>query len=124
MVTPWGKCSSSVKTTIPEETERLLRMHAARTGATEAEIVRNMLIEKFHGLDMATSSLVEHFRSTVRTGPQSCALLNEPPEVAELSIADWEAYEAAKHAWLNQNLDCTAHEYESAMRRILKEIGL
>lgn len=33
-------------------------------------------------------------------------------------------YEAAKHAWLNQNLDCTAHEYESAMRRILKEIGL
>lgn len=71
MVTPWGKCLASVKTTIPEETERLLRMHAASTGSTEAEIVRNMLIEKFHGLDMATSSLVEHFRSTVRTGPQS-----------------------------------------------------
>lgn len=25
MVTPWGKCLASVKTTIPEETERLLR---------------------------------------------------------------------------------------------------
>lgn len=51
-------------------------------------------------------------------------LLNEPPEVAGMLIAEWEAYECAKHAWLNQNLDCTAHEYESAMRRILKEIGL
>jgi len=69
MVTPWGKCLASVKTTIPEETERRLRLHAAQTGATEAEVIRNMLIEKFHGLDTATSSLVEHFRSTVRTGP-------------------------------------------------------
>ena len=69
MVTPWGKCLASVKTTIPEETERRLRLHAAQTGAPEAEVIRNMLIEKFHGLDTATSSLVEHFRSTVRTGP-------------------------------------------------------
>lgn len=69
MVTPWGKCLASVKTTIPEEIERRLRLHAAQTGATEAEVIRNMLIEKFHGLDTATSSLVEHFRSTVRTGP-------------------------------------------------------
>lgn len=69
MATPWGKCLASVKTTIPEEIERRLRLHAAQTGATEAEVIRNMLIEKFHGLDTATSSLVEHFRSTVRTGP-------------------------------------------------------
>lgn len=51
-------------------------------------------------------------------------LLNEPPSVAAMTLEQWEAYETAKHAWLNQNLDCTAHEYESAMRRILKEIGL
>lgn len=51
-------------------------------------------------------------------------LLNEPPEVARMTAVEWEAYESAKHAWLNQNLDCTAHEYESAMRRILKELGL
>jgi len=68
MLTPWGKCTEPVKTTIPAETDRLLRMHAAHTGSTEAEIVRNMLIEKFHGADMAEASLVEHFRSTVRTG--------------------------------------------------------
>lgn len=43
---PLGKCVESVKTTIPEETHRLLRMHAAAAGATEAEVVRNMLIEK------------------------------------------------------------------------------
>lgn len=57
--------------------------------------------------------------------PSMFATAQTDPEVVQgLSIADWEAYEAAKHAWLNQNLDCTAHEYESAMRRILKEIGL
>lgn len=51
-------------------------------------------------------------------------LLNEPPSVAAMTPEQWEAYEAAKHAWLNEHLDCTAHEYESAMRRILKEISL
>lgn len=71
MLTPWGKCSESVKTTIPFETDRLLRMHAAQIGATEAEVVRNMLIEKFHGADIAEASLVEHFRSTVRTVPRT-----------------------------------------------------
>ena len=69
MVTTWGKCLASVKTTIPEETEKRLRVHAANTGSTEAEIIRNMLIEKFCGADMAEASLVAHFRSTVRTGP-------------------------------------------------------
>lgn len=73
MVTPWGKCTEPVKSTIPEATDRLLRMHAAHTGATEAEIIRNMLIEKFHGADMAEASLVEHFRSTVRTGTGKAA---------------------------------------------------
>jgi hypothetical protein len=71
MVTPWGKCTASVKTMIPEETERLLRAHAARCGATESEVIRNMLLEKFHGRDMAEASLVEHFRSTVRTGTET-----------------------------------------------------
>lgn len=51
-------------------------------------------------------------------------LLNEPPEVANLLLSEWEAYEAAKHAWLSKNPDCTAHEYESAMRLIVKEMGL
>lgn len=68
---PLGKCIESVKTTIPEETHRLLRMHAAAAGATEAEVVRNMLIEKLHGADIAEASLIEHFRSTVRTVPRS-----------------------------------------------------
>ncbi|MCZ4315150.1 hypothetical protein O4H66_17220 [Comamonadaceae bacterium G21597-S1] len=70
MLTPWGKCSASVKASIPEETERRLKVHAASTGSTEAEIIRNMLIEKFHGADMAEASLIEHFRSTVRTGTE------------------------------------------------------
>jgi hypothetical protein len=69
--TPWGKCSEAVKTMIPEETARLLRAHAARCGTTESEVVRNMLLEKFHGRDMAEASLVEHFRSTVRTGTET-----------------------------------------------------
>lgn len=51
-------------------------------------------------------------------------LLNEPPQVADLALAEWEQYEAAKHAWLINNPDCTAHEYESAMRVIVKEMGL
>jgi len=51
-------------------------------------------------------------------------LLNEPPAVANMLPAEWEAYEAAKHAWLAQHQNCTAHEYESAMRRIIKELGL
>ncbi len=68
---PLGKCTESVKTTIPEDTHRLLRMHAAAAGATEAEVVRNMLIEKLHGADIAEASLIEHFRSTVRTVPRA-----------------------------------------------------
>lgn len=68
---PLGKCTESVKTTIPEETGRLLRIHAAASGATEAEVVRNMLIEKLHGADIAEASLIEHFRSTVRTVPRT-----------------------------------------------------
>ena len=58
------------------------------------------------------------------TAHKPTVLLNEPPEVAGMLVAEWEAYECVKHAWLNQNPDCTAHEYESAMRRILKETGL
>lgn len=71
MQTPWGKCVCPVKSNIPEETERRLRVHAANTGSTESEVIRNMLIEKFHGADMAEASLIEHFRSTVRTGPEN-----------------------------------------------------
>lgn len=71
MVTPWGKCSEAIKTMIPEETARMLRAHAARCGTTESEVVRNMLLEKFHGRDIAEASLVEHFRSTVRTGTET-----------------------------------------------------
>lgn len=67
MVTPWGKCTSTVKVSIPDEIERRLRVHAANSGATESEVIRNMLIEKFCGADMAEASLVEHFRATVRT---------------------------------------------------------
>lgn len=51
-------------------------------------------------------------------------LLNEPHQVADLALAEWEQYEAAKHAWLVKNPACTAHEYESAMRLIVKEMGL
>lgn len=71
MVTPWGKCTEPVKTTIPEATDRLLAAHAARCGTTPAEVVRNMLLEKFHGRDMVEASLLEHFRSTVRTGTET-----------------------------------------------------
>jgi hypothetical protein len=71
MVTPWGKCVAAVKTMIPEETERLLRAHAARCGSTESEVIRNMLMEKFHGRDMAEASLLNHFRATVRTGTET-----------------------------------------------------
>lgn len=76
MVTPWGKCSEAVKTMIPEETSRLLRSHAARCGTTESEVIRNMLLEKFHGRDIAEASLLEHFRSTVRTEPRTEAPCN------------------------------------------------
>jgi hypothetical protein len=70
-VTPWGKCTEALKVMVPEETARLLREHAARCGSTESEVVRNMLLEKFHGRDMVEASLVEHFRSTVRTGTET-----------------------------------------------------
>ena len=69
--TPWGKCTESVKVMVPEETARLLREHAARCGSTESEVVRNMLMEKLHGRDMVEASLLEHFRSTVRTGSET-----------------------------------------------------
>lgn len=51
-------------------------------------------------------------------------LLNEPTEVADLTLAEWEQYEAAKHAWLVNNPGCTSRQFESAMQRILKEMGL
>lgn len=68
MVTPWGKCTEPVKTMIPELTEQLLNEHAARCRCTPSEVVRNLLLEKFHGRDMVEASLLEQFRSTVRTG--------------------------------------------------------
>jgi hypothetical protein len=69
--TPWGKCTEALKVMVPEETARLLREHAARCGATESEVVRNMLMEKLHGRDMVEASLIEQFRSTVRTGSET-----------------------------------------------------
>lgn len=50
--------------------------------------------------------------------------LNEPPEVDDLTLAEWEQYEAAKHGWLVNNPGCTSRQFESAMQRILKEMGL
>jgi len=71
LVTPFGKCVATVKTVVPQETERLLIAHAARCGTTPSEVVRNLLMEKFHGLDMVEASVVSHLRSTVRTRPET-----------------------------------------------------
>lgn len=78
MVTPFGKCTAVIKTVVPEETERLLIAHAALCRTTPSEVVRNLLMEKFHGLDMVVASLAEQFRSTVRTRPESEAPCSRP----------------------------------------------
>lgn len=69
MVTPWGKCTEPVKSMIPEVTAQLLEEHAARCRCTPSEVVRNLLLEKFHGADTVEASLIQQFRSTVTTGP-------------------------------------------------------
>lgn len=68
MVTPWGKCSESVKVQIPAELEDALHRRAQAAGVTMSEVIRNVLLRDVFGEAMVEAWLLSQFRSTVRTG--------------------------------------------------------
>ena len=39
-------------------------------------------------------------------------------------ISQWDAYEAAKQAWMTANEHATGREYETAMQVLLERLGL
>ena len=39
-------------------------------------------------------------------------------------MSKWAIYEQRKHAWIQAHPEATHEEYEQAMRRIAKELGL
>ena len=69
MVTPWGKCTESVKVQLPAELEEALHRRANAAGVSLSEVIRNVLPRDVFGDAMVEAWLLQQFRSTVRTGP-------------------------------------------------------
>ena len=51
-----------------------------------------------------------------------CAQSNS--RCARTPIPQWDAYEAAKRAWMTANENATGREYEAAMQVLLERLGL
>ena len=68
MVTPWGKCTESIKVQIPAELEERLHERARAAGVPLSEVIRNVLLRDVFGEAMVEAWLLSQFRSTVRTG--------------------------------------------------------
>ena len=41
-----------------------------------------------------------------------------------MTYEDYQAYEAAKHAWIEANPAATADEYEAAMQALAADLGI
>lgn len=64
-VTPWGKCDTRVQGMVPESVALDLRKAAAVAGASESELVRNLVLRYLYGDEAVEASLVQQYRAMV-----------------------------------------------------------
>ena len=69
VVTPWGKCDTRLQGLVPETVALDFRKAATLAGASESELLRNLVLRHLYGDKVVEASLIEQYRSMVGIEP-------------------------------------------------------
>lgn len=70
-VTPWGKCDTRLQGLVPESVALDFRKAATLAGASESELLRNLVLRHLYGDRAVEECLIEQYRSMVGINPKT-----------------------------------------------------